>query len=169
MATTAFQGTPVSTNGDLPAVGSEAPDFTLVKQDLSELSLKEFRGKTVVLSVFPSADTSVCATSIRKFNTEAAALPDTVVLVISMDLPFAQARFCTAEGIENVTPLSAFRSPDFAQNYGLLMVDGPLRGLLARAVFVVGADGKVRYTQLVPEITQEPDYAAALDAAKNNR
>ena len=143
-----------------------APAFELVKTDLTNLSLKEMRGKTVILNVFPSLDTGVCAASVRKFNKMAAELPDTVVLAISKDLPFAHARFCTVEGIENVVPLSDFRASDFDQKYGVLMADGPLKGLLARAVVVINREGKIVYTELVPEITQEPNYEKALEAAQ---
>lgn len=128
--------------------------------------MKELNGKNVILNIFPSLDTGVCATSVRKFNKLAAGLPDTVVLAISKDLPFAHARFCTTEGIENVVPLSDFRFSDFDENYGVRMADGPLSGLLARAVVVVGKDGKIAYTELVPEITQEPDYDKAIAAVK---
>lgn len=167
MSTVTFKGeTKVNTNGQLPSVGSVAPDFTLVKKDLSEISLKDLNGKNVVLNIFPSLDTSVCASSVRKFNKEAAGLPDTVVLAVSADLPFAAGRFCTAEGIDNVEPASVFRNPEFAKNYGVLMQDGPLKGLLVRSVVVVGADGKVKYTELVPEITTEPNYDAAIAAIK---
>ena len=152
--------------GEFVKVGAEAPDFELVKTDLSVCRLKDLRGKTVVLNIFPSLDTGVCATSVRKFNQLAASLPDTVILAISKDLPFAHARFCTTEGIQNVIPLSDFRVSDFDSNYGVCMADGPLKGLLARAVVVIGKDGKVVYTELVPEITQEPDYEKALEAVK---
>lgn len=167
MATVTFKkDITVNTSGQLPAVGSAAPDFTLVKNDLSEVSLKDLKGKTVILNIFPSIDTGVCAASVRKFNKEAAALSNTIVLAISADLPFATGRFCTTEGIENVEPASVFRSPEFAKAYGVLMLDGPLKGLLARSVVVVDADGKVKYTELVPEITEEPNYQSALAAAK---
>lgn len=167
MATVTFKkDITVNTSGQLPAVGSAAPDFTLVKNDLSEVSLKDLKGKTVILNIFPSIDTGVCAASVRKFNKEAAALSNTIVLAISADLPFATSRFCTTEGIENVEPASVFRSPEFAKAYGVLMLDGPLKGLLARSVVVVDADGKVKYTELVPEITEEPNYQSALAAAK---
>ena len=166
MAKITFKGNEVNTNGSLPAVGAEAPDFKGVKSDLSELHLKELKGKKVVINVFPSLDTAVCAASVRRFNKEAASLPNTVVLAVSKDLPFAQGRFCTTEGIENVKPVSLFRSKDFAGNYGLMMVDGPLAGLTARAVIIVDENGKVIYAQLVPEITEEPDYDAALSALK---
>ena len=164
MATTKFKGQPVKVIGEFIKVGSVAPDFELVKTDLSSFSLKELNGKNVILNIFPSLDTGVCATSVRKFNKLAAGLPDTVVLAISKDLPFAHARFCTTEGIENVIPLSDFRFSDFDENYGVRMADGPLAGLLARSVVVIGKDGKIAYTELVPEITQEPDYDKAIAA-----
>ena len=166
MATTLFQGTPVTLAGEFIQKGALAPDFSLVKGDLSTFSLADAKGKFVVLNIFPSMDTGVCAASVRKFNELAAGLPDTVVLAVSKDLPFAHARFCTTEGIENVIPLSDFRCSDFDENYGVRMADGPLAGLLARAVVVIGKDGKVAYTELVPEITQEPDYEKALAAVK---
>ncbi len=162
MATITFNGTTVNTNGQLPSKGTAAPDFTLVKSDLSEVSLKDLKGKRVVLNIFPSIDTGVCAASVRRFNKEAAGMANTVVLAVSVDLPFAAGRFCTAEGIENVHPASAFRSPEFAEAYGVLMCDGPLKGLLARSVVVIDADGKVLYTELVPETTIEPNYEAAI-------
>lgn len=161
METTHFQGAPIHTAGEIPAVGTQAPDFCLTKTDLSNVTLDELKGKVVVLNIFPSVDTPVCAASVRKFNVEATQYPDTVVLCISMDLPFAQARFCAAEGIDNVVVASAFRSPEFAKEYGLEMVDGPLKGLLARAVIILDKDHKVAYRELVNEITNEPDYAAA--------
>ena len=166
MSMTKFQGTPVQLAGEFVRVGDMAPAFELVKTDLTNLYLKEMRGKTVILNVFPSLDTGVCAASVRKFNKMAAELPDTVVLAISKDLPFAHARFCTVEGIENVVPLSDFRASDFDQKYGVLMADGPLKGLLARAVVVINREGKIVYTELVPEITQEPNYEKALEAAQ---
>lgn len=166
MTTTNFKGQPVKIIGEFIEVGKAAPDFELVKTDLSSFSLKEVNGKNVILNIFPSLDTSVCATSVRKFNQLAANLPDTVVLAISRDLPFAHARFCTTEGIENVIPLSDFRFSDFDENYGIRMADGPLNGLLARAVVVIGKDGKIAYTELVQEITQEPDYDKAIAALK---
>ncbi len=164
MATTAFKGSPVHTVAELPAVGAAAPAFTLTGADLSDVSLAQFAGKRIVLNIFPSIDTGVCATSVRKFNELAAGLDNTAVLCVSADLPFALGRFCGAEGIENVTSASVFRSPEFGQEYGVLMSDGPLHGLLARSVVVVGADGKVAYTELVPEIGQEPDYDGAVKA-----
>ncbi|MBR8706425.1 Thiol peroxidase [Bacteroides pyogenes] len=166
MATTNFKGQPVKLIGEFIQVGKVAPNFELVKTDLSSFSLKELSGKNVVLNIFPSLDTGVCAASVRRFNKEAARLKDTVVLAISKDLPFAAARFCAAEGIENVVSLSDFRFSDFDESYGVRMADGPLAGLLARAVVVIGKDGKVAYTELVPEITQEPDYDKALAALK---
>lgn len=150
------------TNGVMPQKGEVAPDFTAVGGDLSEQSLSGLKGKRVVMSIFPSLDTGVCATSVRKFNAKAAGMDNVVVLALSMDLPFAQGRFCTTEGIENVKPLSLFRSVDFAGNYGLVLADGPLKGLTARAVIVTDEEGRILYEQLVPEITDEPDYEAAL-------
>lgn len=164
MATTKFKGQPVKLIGEFIQVGKVAPDFALVKTDLSSFSLKDLKGKTIVLNIFPSMDTGVCATSVRTFNKLAAGLKDTVVLAISKDLPFAQGRFCSAEGIENVIPLSDFRLSDFDESYGVLMADGPLAGLLARSVVVIDKNGKVVYTELVPEITQEPDYDTAMKA-----
>ncbi|MCW2786025.1 MAG: tpx [Marmoricola sp.] len=162
MATTAFKGAPVQTVGELPAVGTTAPDFTLVVNGLSEQSLGEISGRKV-LNIFPSIDTGICATSVRTFNELAAGLEDTTVVCVSLDLPFAQGRFCGAEGIENVTVGSAFRS-DFGTTYGVLMADGPMRGLLARSVVVLDADNQVIYTEVVPEITTEPDYDSAVAA-----
>lgn len=164
MATTKFKGQPVKLIGEFIQVGKVAPDFALVKNDLSSFSLKDLKGKTIVLNIFPSMDTGVCATSVRTFNKLAAGLKDTVVLAISKDLPFAQGRFCSAEGIENVIPLSDFRLSDFDESYGVLMADGSLAGLLARSVVVIDKNGKVVYTELVPEITQEPDYDTAMKA-----
>lgn len=165
MAQVAFKGTPVHTGGELPPVGTQAPEFTLVKNDLSDVSLSELSGQRLVLNIFPSIDTGVCAASVRAFNEKAAGLDNTTVLCVSVDLPFAQGRFCAAEGIENVVPASAFRS-DFGSVYGVTIAGGPLSGLLARAVVVIDETGKVLYTELVPEITQEPDYDAALAVLK---
>lgn len=164
MANITLQGNPISTIGELPAVHSQAPDFTLTKTDLSACSLKDFAGKTVVLNIFLSLDTSVCAASVRRFNVEANRLANTVVLCISADLPFALKRFCEGEGLDNVIPLSVFRSPEFGRDYGLTIADGPLAGLLSRSIVIIGEDGKVIYTEQVPETSQEPDYEAALDA-----
>ncbi|GAB6122774.1 thiol peroxidase [Dysgonomonas termitidis] len=167
MATVTFKNDiTVNTSGQLPAVGSAAPEFVLVKNDLSEVSLKDLKGKTVILNIFPSLDTGTCAASVRRFNKEAVALPDTVVLAVSADLPFAAGRFCSAEGIDNVVPASVFRNTSFAKDYGVLMLDGPLKGLLARSVVVIDPDGKVVYTELVPEIVNEPNYQPALAAVK---
>lgn len=166
MSETKFMGNSVSLCGTFIKAGVKAPDFTLVKGDLSNCSLKDFAGKYIVLNIFPSLDTSVCATSVRKFNEMATGKNNTVVLAISKDLPFAQGRFCTTEGIKNVIPLSDFRNTQFSEDYGVLMKDGPLAGLLARAVVVVSTLGEVIYSQLVPEITTEPDYDAALAAIK---
>ena len=163
---TKFQGAPVQLVGNLLKEGTMAPDFELIKKDLSSLKLSSLKGKKVILNVFPSLDTGVCAASVRKFNELASKMTNTVVLSISKDLPFAQGRFCTTEGIDNVIPLSDFRNPEFGKEYGLLMKDGPLSGLLARAVLVVNEEGKVSYIELVPEITQEPNYDKALEAVK---
>lgn len=166
METIYFKGQPCHTYGSLPSVGELAPAFQLAGTDLSTITAADFLGKKIVLNVFPSLDTGVCAMSVRRFNAEAASLPDTAVVCVSMDLPFAMARFCTAEGIDNLTMASAFRSPLFSQKYGVQMVDGPLAGLLARAVVVIDKDGKVIYRELVDEITHEPDYAASLAVLK---
>jgi len=164
MATTAFQGTPVHTSGSLPVPGSKAPAFSVVGQDLSPISLESSKGKTLILNIFPSIDTGVCATSVRKFNEKAASLADVRVLCVSKDLPFAASRFCGAEGIKNVATGSSFRDDAFETAYGVKIVDGPLQGLMARSVVVVGPDGLVKHVELVPEITTEPDYDAALRA-----
>ncbi|GAB3458088.1 thiol peroxidase [Insolitispirillum peregrinum] len=164
MASITLKGNPVSTVGDLPAVGTAAPDFRLTRTDLSEVTLADLAGKTVILSVFPSVDTPTCATSVRTFNAKAAALPNTVVLCASADLPFAHKRFCGAEGLDAVVSASDLRDKGFGARYGLTIAAGPLEGLLARAVLVIGADGVVRHAQLVSEIADEPDYAAALAA-----
>ena len=164
MAHVAFKGSPVMTAGDLPAVGEMAPAFTLTGKDLADIPLKDFAGKTVVLNIFPSIDTPVCAASVRRFNAEAAALGDTVVLCVSADLPFAAGRFCSTEGIDNVVTLSMMRSRSFAKDYGVLITDGPLAGIAARSVVVLDANDRVVYTELVPEILQEPDYEKAIAA-----
>ena len=163
MATTAFKGSPVHTVGDLPGVGDVAPRFELTDTSLGDVTTAELAGSRVVLNIFPSVDTGVCAASVRRFNELAASLEDTKVVCVSADLPFALGRFCGAEGIDNVAAASSFRS-DFGTAYGVTMTDGPLRGLLARSVVVLDGDGKVLYTELVPEITQEPDYDAAIAA-----
>ena len=164
MATITLQGNPIETVGELPAVGSNAPAFTLTKTDLSEVSLQDFAGKTVILNIYPSVDTGVCAASTRKFNEIASSNANVVVLCISADLPFAHGRFCGAEGLENVVSLSNFRNADFGGNYGVTITTGALAGLLSRAIVVI-KDGKVTYTEQVPEIAQEPNYDAALAAA----
>ena len=163
MAQITLRGNPINTVGELPSVGSKAPAFSLTGGDLSPVTSDQFSGKPLVLNIFPSIDTPVCATSVRTFNERVAGAGATV-LNVSKDLPFAQARFCGAEGIENVKTASAFRD-SFGDDYGVSIADGPMAGLLARAIVVVGADGNVAYTELVPEIAQEPNYDAALAAA----
>ncbi len=163
MAKVTLKGNPFNTNSDLPAVGSKAPAFKLVQTNLSDLSSTDLSGKRVVLNIFPSVDTPTCATSVRTFNEKASSLDNTVVVCASQDLPFALARFCGAEGLDKVIPASAFRS-SFAADYGVKMVDGPLTGLCARAVVVLGTDGKVLHTELVSEVAHEPNYEAALKA-----
>ncbi|MBL8755184.1 MAG: thiol peroxidase [Planctomycetes bacterium] len=162
MAKITFKGNPVATVGDLPKVGSQAPDFALTKIDLGALAKKDLHGKNVVLNIFPSIDTGVCATAVRTFHQKMAAATDTVVVCVSKDLPFALKRFCGAEGIDKVTPASWFRGQDFGKDYGVTMLDGPLAGLFARAVVVFDKTGKVVHSQLVPEIAQEPNYDQAL-------
>ena len=162
MASIKFKGSPVNTFGDLPVVGSMAPEFSLVGKNLGDIVLSDFKGKKVVLNIFPSLDTAVCAASVRRFNAEASKLPNTVVICISKDLPFAHNRFCTTEGLENVITASEFRGNSFGKDYGVMMVDGLLKGLLARSVVVIDEGGKVLYTEMVPEITQEPDYDTAV-------
>ncbi|MBW1761414.1 MAG: thiol peroxidase [Deltaproteobacteria bacterium] len=163
MATTALKGTPVQTNSDLPATGSAAPDFLLVGVDLSESTLGSFEGKKKILTINPSYDTPVCQAAARTFNQRAASLDNVVVLVISPDLPFAQNRFCSAEGLEGVVPLSTFRG-SFLQDYGVEMIDGAMKGLAARAIVVLDENNKVVHTELVADIVQEPDYDAAVAA-----
>lgn len=164
MSQVTLKGNPVTLSGSLPKVGSTAPNFKLIKTDLSEASLEDFKGKNVILNIFPSIDTGTCATSVREFNEKSASMDNTVVLCISKDLPFAHSRFCAAEGIEDVISLSSFRNHSFAKDYGVEILDGPLKGLNARAVVVIDEEGKVEYTELVPEITEEPTYEAALRA-----
>ncbi len=159
-----FKGTAVNTQGDLPTVGSSAPDFKLTTGDLSEKSLSDFKGKKVVLNIFPSIDTGTCAMSVRKFNEKASGLENTVVLCISRDLPFAQGRFCAAENLENVITLSEYKDSNFSDAYHVKFVDGPLTGLLSRSVVVVDEEGKVSYIEQVAETTEEPDYDKALAA-----
>ena len=164
MSTITLKGSATNTCGDLPAVGSAAPDFVLVNGKLADVNLASYAGKRKLLNIVPSLDTSTCATSTRKFNEKAALLNNAVVLVVSADLPFAQGRFCQAEGVKNVVPLSTMRSDEFAEDYGVRIVDGPLRGLTCRAVVVLDANDVVVYTQLVSEIADEPDYGKALAA-----
>lgn len=163
MASVTLRGNPLSTSGELPSVGSSAPSFSLVGADLAEIGNESLAGKRVILNIFPSIDTPTCATSVRVFNERAAGLDNAVVICVSEDLPFAQNRFCGAEGIENCLTASGFRS-DFADAYGVRMVDGPLKGLMARAIVVLDESGTIVHTELVPEIAQEPDYDAALGA-----
>ena len=164
MAQTALRGNPVNTSGELPAVGSAAPAFALTGSDLGPVTTDDLSGQRIVLNIFPSIDTPTCAQSVRTFNERAAGLDNTTVLCVSADLPFAAGRFCGAEGIENVKTASTFRNPEFLQDYGVGMVDGPLSGLCARAVVVLDESGQVAHTQLVGEIADEPDYDAAIAA-----
>jgi thiol peroxidase len=163
MASITFQGNEVLTVGELPSVGSNAPDFTLVKADLSEISLSSLAGKNVVLNIFPSIDTGTCAMSVRKFNEQAAGLDNTTVICVSADLPFAAGRFCGAEGIDNVITGSTFRS-SFGDDYGVTFTSAPLTGLLSCCVVVINGEGKVVYTEQVAETTEEPNYEAAIAA-----
>jgi thiol peroxidase len=164
MATITLKGTPIETIADLPKVGEKAPAFTLTKRDLSETNLDDFAGKRIVLNIFPSIDTQVCATSVRRFNVEASNLENSVVLCVSADLPFAHERFCGAENIDDVLSVSSFRSEAFGKDYGVKITSGPLSGLLSRAIVIIDESGKVIYTEQVPEIAQEPNYEAALAA-----
>lgn len=167
MATVTLKGDPTHTAGDLPRVGDTAPDFILADRDLHDVSLKDFAGKRKLLNIVPSLDTPLCAESARMFNYRAGLLENVAVLVISADLPFAQQRFCTIEGVDRLTTLSMMRTKDFGHDYGVLVVDGPLAGLTARAVIVLDEQDRVLYAQLVPEITGEPDYDTAIAALKN--
>lgn len=164
MASITLKGNAINTSGDLPTIGSKAPDFQLTGIDLSKKSLADFNGLTLVLNIFPSLDTGTCAASVRAFNKSAGRLENTKVLCISRDLPFAQARFCGAEGIENVVMLSDFATGDFGINYGLKIIDGPLANLHSRAIVVIDSNGKIVYTEQVPEIVDEPNYDKALKA-----
>jgi thiol peroxidase len=166
MATIALKGNPIHTSGSLPAPGTKAPDFNLTRADLADVSLSDFAGKRKLLNIVPSLDTGVCAASARRFNQEASKIPGAVILTISCDLPFAQKRFCEAEGIAEVVPLSELRSRDFGSDYGARIIDGPLAGLLSRAVVVLDEANQVIYNEQVPEITQEPDYDKALAALR---
>jgi thiol peroxidase len=166
MATVTLKGNPIDVAGSLPKAGQQAPAFSLVGKDLKDVTLADFKGKRKVLNIVPSLDTAVCATSTRKFNEKAAALANAVVLVVSADLPFASGRFCAAEGLNNVTTLSTMRGREFMKAYGVEITSGPLAGVTARAVVVLDENDKVVHSELVPEITQEPDYDAALLALK---
>jgi thioredoxin-dependent peroxiredoxin len=166
MATINLKGNPIHTIGDLPERGKPMPDFLLTKTDLSDISLSAFAGKKIVLNIFPSLDTGVCAASVRRFNAEAGKLPGAVVLCVSKDLPFAHARFCTAEGLQNVVSASVLRSDQFSKDYGVLITDGPLAGLLSRAVVIADEKGMVIYSEQVPDIVREPDYESALASLK---
>jgi len=164
MATVTLKGNNINTSGDLPKIGSQAPDFTLVKTDLSTASLSDYKGKAVVLNIFPSIDTGTCAQSVRQFNKDLNEIDDITVLCISRDLPFAQARFCGAEGLENVINLSDFRNNSFGKAYGLDFIDGPLEGLHSRAIVVIDENGIITHTEQVSEIVDEPNYKAAFEA-----
>jgi len=167
MSQITFKGNSVNTIGELPKVGDKAPDFLLTKTDLSDISLKDVSGKKVIFNIFPSIDTPVCSTSVRRFNEEISKFNNAVVICASLDLPFAHARFCETEGLKNVIAVSEMRNREFGSNYGVRMLDGPLAGLLARAIVVIDESSKVIYTQLVGEITEEPDYDKALNVLKN--
>lgn len=167
MATVTLKGNKVNTLGQLPKVGSKAPNFTLIKNDLSTVSLADFKDYNIILNIFPSIDTGTCAASVRKFNQEAANLKDTKVLCISKDLPFAQARFCGAEGLDSVITVSDFRDGNFGKNYNLTFIDGPLQELHSRAIVIINKSGIVVYTEQIPEIADEPNYKNALAALKN--
>ncbi|MBS4040629.1 MAG: thiol peroxidase [Flavobacteriales bacterium] len=164
MAHITLGGNPINTIGELPAVGTKAPNFTLVKEDLSTITLDDLKGKKVILNIFPSIDTGVCATSVRTFNQKASSINNTIVLCVSKDLPFAQKRFCGAEGLDQVVNASDFRTGDFGKNYGLTIVDSVLEGLHSRVVIVLDENGTIKYTEQVPEIAQEPNYEACLAA-----
>jgi thiol peroxidase len=166
MAQITLKGNPIHTNGELPKVGRIAPDFTLVNKELATVALKNFQGKRIVLNIFPSLDTPVCSMSVRKFNQLAEQMENTVILCISRDLPFAQARFCGAEGLKNVITLSEFRSDEFSTKYGVKIIDGPMTGLMARSVVILNEKHEIIYTELVPEIVQEPNYEKALEKIK---
>jgi len=166
MATITLKGGPVQTSGSLPAVGSQAKDFCLTGANLADVSLANYAGKRVVLNIFPSVDTGVCAASVRQFNKEVSNMSNTVVLCVSVDTPFALSRFCGAEGLSNVVTLSELRARSFGEDYGLRIIDGPLAGVFSRCVVVLDEAGKVLYTEQVPEITQEPDYAPVVALLK---
>lgn len=165
MAKITLAGNPVNTIGELPNIGESAKNFTLVASDLSEKTLSDFKGKRIILNLFPSIDTGICSASARKFNEVATSLENTIVINISKDLPFALSRFCSAEGLENILTLSDFRG-SFSKDYGVEMIDGALKGLISRSVIVIDEEGKIIYTEQVPEIKQEPDYESALEVLK---
>jgi thioredoxin-dependent peroxiredoxin len=165
MAKVTLKGNPIQTNGELPSVGTAAPDFTLVDSDLKDRKLSEFKGKRILLLTVPSLDTSVCSLETKKFNDKIKSHPELLLIVASADLPFAQKRFCASEGVSNAITLSMMRSKDFATKYGVLIQDGPLAGVCARSILVIDEAGKIIYTELVPEITQEPNYDKAFEAA----
>jgi len=164
MSRITLKGSSINTIGSLPNIGHKAFDFSLTNMDLSEIALKDFAGKKVILNIFPSLDTAICATSVRHFNSVASQLANTVVLCISADLPFAQKRFCSTENLANVIPLSVFRHQDFGRTYGVTIIDGPLMGLLSRAIVIIDEKSKIIYTEQVAEIADEPNYPAALAA-----
>ncbi|MEJ2509200.1 MAG: thiol peroxidase [Gammaproteobacteria bacterium] len=164
MAQITLRGNPINTNGDLPAVGAAAPDFHLTDGELNDVTLADYKGKKKLLNIVPSLDTPVCATSTKKFNEYAKGRDNVVMLIVSADLPFAQGRFCTGEKLDNVVPLSMMRNRNFAKDYGVLIQDGPMAGITARAIVVIDENDKVVYTEMVPEIAQEPDYEKALAA-----
>ena len=164
MATVSLKGNLINTKGNLPEVGSTAPNFNLTKNDLSDVSLENYKGSRVIMNIFHSLDTGTCAQSVRQFNTEASELENVKILCISKDLPFAMARFCGAEGIENVETLSDFRDGNFGENYNLTYTDGPIRGLLSRSIIILNEDGNILYTEQVYEVVEEPNYKAALEA-----
>lgn len=168
MAKLTFKGSPIHTIGELPIIGRPCPPFTLTRTDLSEVSIVDLEGQRVILNIFPSLDTAICARGVRTFNARASEVPNMVVLCVSQDLPFAQDRFCKSEGITDVVPVSTFRHPEFGTDFGLTMVDGPLRGLLARALVALDENGCVVHTELVPEIACEADYDNALDIIHNH-
>ncbi len=166
MAKINLKGNEINTIGDLPEIGKFAPDFTLTKTDLSDISLSAYKGKKVVMNIFPSLDTAVCAMSVRRFNAEAEKLDNTVVLCISRDLPFAHKRFCTTEGLENVISLSELRNDEFSKKYGVKIINGPMAGLMVRAVIILDESGMIKYRELVPDIVHEPEYEKALEELK---
>jgi thiol peroxidase len=168
MATFKLKGTTVNTNGSLPEIGRLAPEFILTKTDLKDLTLSDLKGQTVILNIFPSVDTPVCSASVRRFNTEVTSLPGVTVLSVSLDLPFAHSRFCEAEGIKNVISLSELRSRNFGDTYGLRIAEGPLKGLLARAVIIIDKESRIVYAKLVEELSNEPDYESVIKAVKDH-